>query len=738
MPEFFKILFGAALTVGVSGAMGRALLGALRLKFRRCEEYIFSFVAGSACLSLTVFTLATLHQARRGAFLIVAAVALAAAAWFGGLRFRGEPLPPLPRYWKALFGVPFAFFTYLYAANALAPEVSPDGAAYHLGLVSRYIQARGFYHVTTNMYAYLSQGVEMLFLYAFQFGRHSAAATVHFAFMVTLPFAMISYGRRFGFPVAGATAAALVFFCPVVGFDGSAAYIDVAVACVLFVLFYLLQIWDQERAPALLIPIGLLAGFAYAVKYTAFLAVPYALGFIAWKLRKERWKALRPLAIVSACALVMILPWMIKNWIWVDNPLSPFFNSVFPNKYVHIRFEREYREQLANWGGVTERWRIPLEATVKGGALQGLLGPAFLLAPLALLALRRRQGRQALLAAFIFGLTYPQNIGTRFLISCLPFLALAIALAVENWKAVAPALVLFHAVTCWPTVMRRYCDEYAMRLSTIPVRAALRFEKEQDFLKRRLGGYAVDRMLDTLTPPDAKILCYSAPPEAYTSRDVLVSYEGAFNQNAIDLLGSAVIAEWQPGRRFTFQFPQRRMRRLRVVQTAATPVENWSVNELRIYAGGRELPREPQWRLSARPNTWEVQMAFDNNPLTRWRSWEQLFPGMYIQVDFGRLETVDRVETDSTTDFYNAQFQIEGQIQADYPWERLSGSPQEKRIRPPLGIRRIATAELKWEGIEYLLIRDEDGVAKDMRADPVAWGVTLIGSKEGSRLYRIE
>ena len=45
-------------------------------------------------------------------------------------------------------------------------------------------------------------------------------------------------------------------------------------ACVAFGVFYLLEIWDRERAPGLLVAIGLLAGFAYAVKYTAALAIP--------------------------------------------------------------------------------------------------------------------------------------------------------------------------------------------------------------------------------------------------------------------------------------------------------------------------------------------------------------------------------------------------------------------------------------------------------------------------------
>src|SRR5207249_1776434 len=135
----------------------------------------------------------------------------------------------------------------------------------------RYMHAHGFVRITTNMYANLSQGVEMLFLFAFAFGRHSAAALTHFPFLVALPLAMLSYARRFGFTVAGVCGALLVFASPVVGIDGTVAYNDVATACIVFTVFYLTSIWAaEESSSGLLAPIGLVAGFGYAAKYTAF------------------------------------------------------------------------------------------------------------------------------------------------------------------------------------------------------------------------------------------------------------------------------------------------------------------------------------------------------------------------------------------------------------------------------------------------------------------------------------
>ena len=79
-----------------------------------------------------------------------------------------------------------AAFAVLYLATAWAPETSPDGSGYHLGFVARYLRAHAFERVTTDWYAALGEGIEMIYAPAFSIGRHSAAALVHFAFLIAL------------------------------------------------------------------------------------------------------------------------------------------------------------------------------------------------------------------------------------------------------------------------------------------------------------------------------------------------------------------------------------------------------------------------------------------------------------------------------------------------------------------------------------------------------------------------
>jgi len=734
MIRVLAILFGALFTVATAWALGAILFRKLALTLEAWERRLLEFVVGSACLSAIVFALCAVRFIHRGVLLLLGLAAIGYAGYSGALRFVGKPFPPLPRLWRWVFIAAFAVFTYLAFFHALMPEDSPDGMAYHLGTVFKYQQARGFPRITTDIYANLSEGVEMLFLFAFEFGRHSAASLVHFAFLVCLTMLILSYGRRIGQPIVGVAGAIFTYASPIVYFDGSMAYIDAALAAVLFAEFYLLQIWDENRDPRLFIPIGILAGFSYAVKYTGIVAVPYAIGFIAWKLWRTRKPVLRPVAIVAVLAAFFILLWMAKNWIEVANPVSPLANRLFPNPYVHISFEDDWHRYLTRYDLASD-WQIPLQVTVQGDHVEGLLGPLFLLSPIALLALRFRAGRQLLLAALVFGSTYFSNIGTRFLIPVVPFVSLALALAVSSLPRVLLALVVLHAITCWPSVIKLYCAPAGWRLDRVSVRAALRRQPEEQYLSQN-PDYGMARLIEKVVPPGGKVFGISQSGQAYTTRELLVGYESASNEVLQDMLWTPVIPDFQPTRRLKFQFAPRQIRKLRAVQTANAPTNQWSIAELRVFSGAMELPRDPGWRLTARPNPWEVQLAFDNSPVTRWRSWQPAEPGMYVEVDFGRAQTVDSVVIETSPDSANTRVQIEAP-DAGGEWATLSDHPEESVNPIRTSLRRAAAAELKARGIHYVLIKPENPGADDFRRYTTAWGFHLAGVVEPARLYFI-
>ena len=442
------------------------------------------------------------------ATLVVLALVLVAAS-FSVIR----PVWTMPR--ATWWWIPFAVFGAWYFVNALAPETSADGTFYHLAFPMRYLEHGGFYRVTTNFYANLSQGIEMLFLMAFAVGKHSAGALTHLAFLFALAAGMVAYGKFIKKPTAGWLAALIVFTSPVIGWDATVAYNDVAVAAVLFLLFFALMRFDSDRARGWLIVAGLLAGFGYAIKYTAFLATPYAIGFVLWRTRS--WKSA---LIVAACASILIAPWMIKNWLWVDNPVSPLFNRIFPNPYVSIAFEDEYRYNLRHFDGAELGWRVLLDVTMTGNKVQGNLGPMFLLAPLAVAGWKTPEVRRLMFAGILFLLPWFANIGTRFLIPCAPFFALAIAITLARWKWFVPAFAILQTASAWPTVVGLYCAPYNTRLTELPIAAALRRIPEEDFIASRIDTYPIVRMIDNSTPPGSVIYTALPLPEAYSAAHV--------------------------------------------------------------------------------------------------------------------------------------------------------------------------------------------------------------------------
>jgi len=581
------------------------------------------------------------------------------------------------------------------------------------------------------MYGNLSEGAEMLFLFAFAFGRQSAAATVHCCYLLALPLLMLSYARRIGRPRAGVCAAMLVYLSPLMGIDGVSAYNDVALATTAFALYYLLEIWREENQDALLIPIGLAAGFCFAIKATGVVAVFYAITVILIR-RKPR-----ALITVAAAAAMIALPWPVKDWLWVSNPASPFLNRTFPNPYIHVDFEEDFRSYSGHYE-LTSLGQWPLAVTMRGG-LAGQIGPLFLLAPIGLLALRRQEGRQALLAALFFLVLYPQNIDARFLLPALPFVALAMSFAVEVSQLALAVLVVAAFVLALPPVTEMYRGPAgAWRIEGIPWRAALRITPQDKFLALHSVAWINATTLDYFVPKGKRVWSTTPVAESYSKTDVMIGYQSAEGDLIADMLAIPIHDNLLPTRNMQFSFPKRRVQHLRIAQTAngSGIKDEWSIGEMKIFDGASEVTRSAAWHLDAIPYPWDIALAFDNNRATRWRSWETYRAGMHVDVDLGAPVEMDRVAIYCSHDQPGIQIHPETCDAGDCV--PISATLTTVDDPPPDDLRREATRTVKSRGIDYLVFDDGYWTAADITKDPARWGLEFIANRAGNRLYRIQ
>ena len=678
--------------------------------------YSIRLAAAAAGLSLLTFLLLLAGHASRLPIGIAAIVCLLLAG--------RPPRPSFPRTWAL---IPLLLFGGYYLIHALAPEIQPDGYTYHLGLVAEWVRLGGFPD-RIGFYEMLPQGLEMLFLGGYLFAGATGAKLIHFAFLVgTVPL-LFALARRLGLENWHAAAAAILYFCaPVAGVAGSSAYNDAALVFYTLAAFYLLLDWRQQESHKLALLLGATAGFCYGIKMTGAVVVPAVLLVMAGR---RRWKAL---ALAAAAAALMIAPWMIRNAVLTGNPIAPLGNRLFPNPYFHVAAEdsvasflRSYRVPPAT---------VPLELAVRGFRLQGLIGPVFLLAPLALLAVRRREGRCILAAAAVALLPWTMNIGARFLMPALPLLGLALTLALPR-RAVL-ALAAAHAVAATPWALDLYTEQGAWRLRGLPWRAALRLEPEADYLRRALWEYRAAEMIRAHVPARRQFLDLVGAPSAYIDAVAVGPWQAARAGRAFDALAIAAIADHNPLHSLEASWDGTPVTAIRFEQSRRDDWF-WSIQEVELLRGQETLPPTRRWQLDAWPNPWEAPRALDRNPASRWSSWEPMRPGMFFEVDFGQPERLIGARLVCLRREGKAHVEVHGRA-PDGGWRKLAAmSPSP---RPRVNMQRQATRILRREGFQWVLAKiGADGwgpISREMVDHPDDWDLKVVANVESVYLLRV-
>ena len=672
LPTVLASLFGAALVLITAFA-----LGALVLR-RRTAPFEIVLALGAMVESLLVFFLLLANAAYGGVFLAIAGVAVA-AAWWRGRRPRNSA-PRIP----AAGWVVFAAYGAWYLVNALAPEITPDGITYHLGLAREYVHLGGFPD-RIAFYDLIPQGMEMLYTVAYAFGRHPAAKLVELAFFLAGVPLIFRLGERLGLDSVNSLVTAAFYFCaPVIGLTGSSSYNDAAGVFFLLAALYLLL--DSRYFEA-----GMCAGFCYAIKMPGLLIAACA---VAWLLIRRRVK---PAAILASGAALGIVPWMLRAFTATGNPFAPLAARVFPNPYFHIATELGLAADLRSLDGV--RWtQVPWELAF-GDRLAGTYGPLLLGLPLGLLALKRREGRLLWLGAVILAAPWITNSGARFLMQSAVLAAFALAMSLP--RPAACAAIVLQAVLCWPHVLDRVQPSYSFRLHEFPLAAALGIEPEPAYLNRHIEEYNVARMVQRATPPGSRTLALLSVASAYLDRDVAVSWQSAEADTLLDTLRLAALYTNTPTFDWSASWPAQDVRTLRFRIPAGYDGE-WDINEVQIHSGDTVIANSPQWTFTGHPNRWEGALAFDGNLATRWRTWETVRAGMTFAVDFGHAQRITSVVLVTHAPvFREARLEMWGR-DARGQWQMLARDATATP-RAPQDLRLDAARALRRAGFRYVL-----------------------------------
>ncbi len=754
------VLFGGGFTVLSACLLGRIALGqslAIQARLTVAEGWLLAFGVGSAALSTIVLALCALQLLNDASILLTGAAV--AACWARWGRWSQVPLQMAPcfdkRIQRILLLLPVAVYGCLYLVHTLAPETRADAMGYHLGLVQRYYRHGGFVAITTNVYAQLSQGAEMLYLFAYGLGRESGAKLVHFSFLCATVGGLLCLARRLKAPAAGIFAAVAYFTCPVVIPAATSAYNDCALAFYLLATFCVLTLWWKHDDTGWLWVLGALIGFCVAIKYTGVVAVlaAAACSVRSWRLNGGL-RPIQALLIVGGAAAAFGMPWLVKNAVITGNPLAPFFNAWFPNPYVSVEWENAYRFAMrAYQEGPFDRWTQLLAAPfelVHGQRYAGSIGWISLLVPVALIAWRRPATKYLLAAAVVCALPWLSNAGARFLMATLMFLFLAVGLALEAAPAkvrygLLSILLLLQSFSSWPALKSYWYYPGLWSVEGFPWEAALGVEPQKWHLARNVKHFLITDQLDRITTAKSRVLSLGNLPEAYLGAELLVSHQGLENQDLTDVLLDSIDPLERPGGTLRVEWPSLQLRGLRVVRDAPAPGGPWRVSELLVLRSGESVNPTSLWRASAEPMPWHADRLIDGNRFMPWNARESPSAGMLLQVNFGEVINVEGVEVIHPVATVRQQegLAFEGLL-ASGQWTRIttqSRTHTTRRIEPSVA-RSAAAAKLRSHRIDYVvLFLDAQGAnypqARIIASNPRSWGLEKVFVDRGATLYSV-
>ncbi len=366
----------------VALGIGLWLLGWLRVTVpSRLETVLYGVGLGFGAMGLAVLALGLLGWLDT-AVLCTFTILLTLAAipklipFARGLRWQRYPRT------LAFF---LAFIIGLALFVALLPPHDWDGLFYHLKGPKLYLAAGQIYGGIDIPHLNFPFLQEMLFMLAMGLRNDTTAKLLHFVFIFLLA-GLVYVLARDQLKVKEPWLAVLFLFTmPMILNLGVQAYNDLALAFYQVAALLALFNWqaatsaNQPLSARWLILSGVLCGLAMGLKYTSFVAPLTLALLVGWQFRKNWRGAVRPLLTIAIPAILVALPWYLKNLWFTSNPVYPF---VFGGQFWDAYRDNAYAAPGTGIGlDLLTLLRLPHDLTLglKDASADGQMGPFFLI-----------------------------------------------------------------------------------------------------------------------------------------------------------------------------------------------------------------------------------------------------------------------------------------------------------------------------------------------------------------------
>ncbi len=537
-----------------SSFAGRRLLHVLRAKpGSSLEEFVFSAGLGLGLFMYAILALAflgLLYAWLVWLILVILGIVLFQDIW-GSVKNLGKRLGGL---FAAGFSVKnravdillislISIYLLVNLIGALAPEIEPDALVYHLYVPRIYIQNHRLVYIPYEFRAAFPLGMEMLFTLGMLLSDSILAKLIHFSLGVLGLLATYCFGRKYLTDKVALLAAALFYAIPVVSWESTTAYIDLGFALFTALEMFALINWMCSSQQGWLLMASIMCGFAMGTKYHGLFGLILLILGILFKFyfidKGRMLLVLKTLVIYGSISLLIVSPWLIKNYVFTGNPVYPFLNNIFKSPLmppINPTFDRELYGMGNNF---FKRYILsPWNLTFHGEKYGGVISPIFLISlPFLFVIKVDKVIKYMLLFCGVYFVLWEISVPViRYLIPIMLFLSIVVSYIINgmlSWDNIGSKVLSAGVITVTATALFLNLPFFHLYwqkewipgvVRHIPYEVVLGLESREDYLSRYLDSYAVIEYINQNLSKSARVLSFWEENRHYFDRELIYNY----------------------------------------------------------------------------------------------------------------------------------------------------------------------------------------------------------------------
>ncbi|MBT3924130.1 MAG: hypothetical protein HOF21_16305 [Nitrospina sp.] len=494
------------------------------------EAFVFSSALGSIIASLLITGLVFTGQVSPLtcwallAILLLSGIGLWRRLWLDGIKtvFTSPVFFPSSLF-KTTAQIILAILFLLALSLALAPAFSTDALVYHLEVPRAFLKAGGLVNLPNNIYSYFPQQIEMVYLFALALGSDSLAQLTGLGIAFLLLCALWQYYRQIG-STGYAWLVPLIFILTPTFFGvASSAYVDLQAATYVFLAFYSWENGCTRKQSGWFFLMALFTGAAVATKLTMIIILPLALLGLAihGRSHKNTSQVAGQCVVLVLGSLILLLPWLARNYYFTGNPVAPFFLTFFGGENLmnwDITRSQQQFQYYSSFGmghGVLEFLLLPINLTFFSEPhslkFDGQIGILYFLLLPALFSLNRKSLPMVVVFLVLLVFWFIQTQYIRLLAPAFAFLSVLLVKGLEQGvekheAAVGKKEKYFFILLLAFGLMFNTSIIFKEWLHIQPLPYLLNKESRDQFLTRQISAYPLYRDANSMLGQKDKVL----------------------------------------------------------------------------------------------------------------------------------------------------------------------------------------------------------------------------------------